>query len=76
MPTMRTLGPAAARSRLVSLVTFVLITLTASATQVVGSASLTHFVTSLPPIDTVIRPTFPRLARRNASAAAVCVLFV
>src|SRR3954447_9892734 len=73
MPTIGTFRPAALRRRLVSAFTFVLITSTPSATHFVGSGWLMQRVTSLPPIETVIRPTLPRLAFRNASAAAVWV---
>ena len=75
MPTIRTFGPAARRSRLASAVTFVRSWPIAPATHVIALAgSLTQLVTSLPPIETVIRPTFARFFLRNASAAWSCVL--
>ena len=74
MPTIRGLRPAAARRRCASAPTFAFSRSTAAATHAIGSGSAAQAVTSLPPIDTVIRPTLPRFARRNASAAAICVV--
>ena len=69
-----TLGPAAVRRSPASAVTFVVMPLVAAATQVMGLLCVAQAVTSFPPIDTVIRPTWPRCAVRNASAAAICVV--
>ena len=45
----------------------------AGTTQATGSASFTHAVTSLPPIETVTSFTWPRCLRRKRSAAVAWV---
>src|SRR5580692_8054485 len=69
-----TLGPAAARRATARPVTFVVMPVTAVATQLIGLACVAQAVTSFPPIDTVMSPTCPRWAVRNASAAASWVV--
>ncbi len=71
---MGTVGPAALRRSEASAVTLVAMPLTAAATQLMGLALSAHPVTSLPPMETVISPMWPRWAVRKASAAAICVV--
>ena len=66
--------PAPARRACARSVTFFVIPVTAVPTQEIGLGCVAHDVTSLPPIDTVMRPICPRWAARNASAAASCVV--
>jgi hypothetical protein len=74
MPTIRAFLPAALRRRFSSAFPFVFTRSIAGPTQATGSGALAHAVTSLPPIETMIRPTSPRWRRRNRAAASACVL--
>src|SRR5579862_6360710 len=67
---MGTESPAADRSPSASVATFLRSPERAETTQVTGSGLATQSVMSFPPMDTVINRTWPRWARRNASAAA------
>ena len=66
--------PTLARSAAAKAVTLLVMPVTAVPTQLMGFAWAAHAVTSLPPMDTVIRPMCPRWAVRNASAAAAWVV--
>ena len=69
-----TFGPAADRSCDAIDVTLVLIVVTAVPTQVIGLLMRAQGTTSLPPIVTVISPTWPGCAAMKAVAAAICVV--
>ena len=74
MPTIRTRGPAARRTRFAITLTFFSITATPDTTHPTGSGARTHAVMSLPPIDTVTSAVLRRLLRRKRSAAASWVV--
>src|SRR6478672_8308358 len=63
-------GPAAARRRWTITGRLALMVDNAVPRQPATFGSRAHIVTSLPPIDTVMRSTAPGWARRNASAAS------
>ena len=74
MPTSFGVGPAALRSALAILPTFSLMSPTAPATQSTALGAAAHFVTSLPPIETVISAIFFLCARMYFVAALSCVV--
>src|SRR5580704_6060547 len=69
-----TFGPAAVRRSSASVVTLVVMLLTAVPTQLIGLLCVAHAVTSLPPMETVMSPMWLRCAVMKASAAAICVV--
>lgn len=58
-PMIGTLGPAAVLSPLTRESTLVVMEVSAALTHATGSTAAAHAVTSLPPIETVMRPIWP-----------------
>src|SRR3954453_23654378 len=71
---MRVFLPAGLRRRFISVLALALTLSSAGPTHATGSGCLAQNVTSLPPIETVMRPMWPRCLETNFVAAATCVL--